>query len=191
MQLTKNFTLAEFLQSDNAERAGGAILQAQLNPPPHIVANIKRQAEKIWQPCRDELGYQIDISSGYRCPELNAITAGSSDTSQHTKGEAGDTKLKTTFFGGALFEIRKQIEAITGKPLRSNVNANFYLFAWLCINIERMDIDQVIHEYGTDGAPAWVHGACSETKNKRQILIKRTGEGYKILTLKEALMLGC
>jgi hypothetical protein len=191
MQLTKNFTLEEFTQSDTAERIGGSVLQAQRNPPPHIVANIKRQAEKIWQPCRDELGYAIDMSSGYRCDELNALTAGSSDTSQHPKGEAGDAKLRTTFFGGALFEIKKQIEAITQKPLRSNVNANFYLFAWLCINIDRMDIDQVIHEYGTDGCPAWVHGSCSETKNKRQILIKRTGAKYETLTLKQALLLGC
>ncbi|MFH1489803.1 MAG: hypothetical protein ABII06_12955 [Pseudomonadota bacterium] len=58
-----------------------------------------------------------------------------------------------------------------GKSLRRDVNQNFYLFTYLCIHLEELDVDQVIHEYGEGyGNPAWVHISASQRQDKRQIL---------------------
>ena len=193
MKLSENFYLSEFLHSDTAERSGGAILAEQLNPPPEIVESIKYQVTKLWQPCRTALGASFKVGSGYRCKALNAITPGSSNTSQHTTGEAGDMQMSEKFLVQADFlkAMRDAIESVTNKKVRVDVNSNFYLFAYICLNLESLDVDQVIHEFGTDGRPAWVHGSASMRTNRRQILAKRTGAGYQLLSVKEALLLGC
>ncbi len=83
MMLTANFSLAHFTASETAERAG--IVNA---PPPEIVANLQRLAAGL-EEIRLLLGWPLDISSGYRCPELNRAVGGSA-TSQHVLGMAAD-----------------------------------------------------------------------------------------------------
>lgn len=56
---------------------------------------IKALVDNLLQPLRDEIGRALNISSGYRCPELNAKIDGSSSTSQHVKGEAADVWCAT------------------------------------------------------------------------------------------------
>ena len=89
--ISRNFSYREFERSATADA--------------HMICNVIRTfevrdaiyelVEEVLQPLRDEIGEPIDISSGYRCPELNAFIPRSSPTSQHTKGEAADIKTRS------------------------------------------------------------------------------------------------
>ena len=79
MNLSKNFTLAEFTDSDTAMRRGiDNTLPADLLP-------IARTTTAMLERIRTALGDKpIIITSGYRCPELNAAI-GSARSSDHVK----------------------------------------------------------------------------------------------------------
>ena len=89
--ISRNFSYREFERSATADA--------------HMICNVIRTfevrdaiyelVEEVLQPLRDEIGEPVDISSGYRCPELNAFIPRSSPTSQHTKGEAADIKARS------------------------------------------------------------------------------------------------
>lgn len=192
-KLSINFSLNEFLHSQIASREGGSVQNEQMNPPQEIIEALEYHVNRTVQPARTELGVGITISSGYRCPTVNTMAKGSK-TSQHVKGEASDQSLSHSFFNNHQVKtwLNDLILGITDHYPRSDVNASYYLWAYYCIFRHKCDIDQVIHEYGTcDGQPAWVHVSSSRSGDRREMLVKRTGEGYKRLTLVEALMLGC
>jgi uncharacterized protein YcbK (DUF882 family) len=118
--LTKNFSLAEFTDSQTAARKG-----LQNVPPPHSEArkNIQRLAE-VMEKVRALLGDKpILISSGYRSPEVNAAVGGSKN-SAHMSGLAVD-------FSCPGFGVPKHI----CKTLASHMR--------------ELGIDQLIHEYDT------------------------------------------
>lgn len=82
--LSPHFTLDEFTLSQTAERQG-----IDNMPPGHIIDKMRRTAQGL-EAVRMRLGgCPIVISSGYRCPTLNAVVGGSA-TSQHMTGEAVD-----------------------------------------------------------------------------------------------------
>jgi len=86
MQLSKNFSMAEFTKSQTAERKG-------INNTPQGVHLEAARAlfENVVQKVRDHFG-TTTINSGYRCPTLNAAVGGSA-TSQHCYGEAADIEV--------------------------------------------------------------------------------------------------
>lgn len=84
MQLTKHFTLDEFVHSQTADRLG-----IDNTPPSYILPKLNTLAEGM-ERVRDLLGGRpITVSSGYRCGALNTAV-GSKPTSQHTTGNACD-----------------------------------------------------------------------------------------------------
>lgn len=83
MQLTEHFTLDEFTHSTIASR-----LKIDNSVPDGLMPNVKLTAIKL-ELVRKALGKPIIITSGYRCPALNARVGGVS-TSAHTKGLAVD-----------------------------------------------------------------------------------------------------
>lgn len=83
MKLTEHFTLEEFTRSTMASR-----LKIDNSVPDELMPNIKLTAIKM-ELVRKALGKPIIITSGYRCPSLNAYIGGVS-TSAHTKGLAVD-----------------------------------------------------------------------------------------------------
>ena len=83
MQLTKNFSLTEFVQSATAARLG-----IYNTPSAKELENIKKTAEYL-QIIRDEIGVGIYITSGFRCEKLNKVVKGS-PTSAHRYGSAVD-----------------------------------------------------------------------------------------------------
>jgi hypothetical protein len=171
-KLAPNFTLEELLQSEAAER-DPALRAQQYDPPPGVVEDLRYLCQTTLQPIRDRLGFPIGITSGYRCDEVNRQVKGSA-TSQHRFGQAADCGLSPSFLEGpseARSEIEQRVQALTGRPIREGVNANFYLFAYICLHLDELDVDQVIHEYGRGfGRPAWVHVSASRNQNRRQIL---------------------
>ena len=87
MKLSKNFSLAELTKSQTATRMG-----MDNNPSEDEVENLRLLCERVLQPIRDHFNHTVTISSGYR----NAVLSrkiGSSENSQHCKGEAADFEI--------------------------------------------------------------------------------------------------
>jgi len=81
--MTKNFSLAELTKTNTG-------LPNAL--PDHLKENLQALADNVLQPARDALG-AIQVTSGYRSPEVNAKIGGSK-TSQHCLAQAADLKFK-------------------------------------------------------------------------------------------------
>lgn len=83
--ISKNFSYHEFEASSVAKekRICNTITDWKVRDA------IKNLTVKLLQPLRDHIEAALNISSGYRCPDLN-IEVGGSRTSQHPKGEAAD-----------------------------------------------------------------------------------------------------
>lgn len=89
MNLSKNFTLAEMLESGTARRL---LINEQFSPPKDVVEKLEMLCKMVLQPLREHFGTAIKVNSGYRCPELN-LRIGGVMTSQHLKGEAADIAI--------------------------------------------------------------------------------------------------
>ena len=83
--ISKNFSYAEFERSETARNAGITNVITEFR----VRDAIRELTLTVLQPLRDASGAQVVISSGYRCPALNALVGGV-PTSQHKKGEAAD-----------------------------------------------------------------------------------------------------
>ena len=138
MQITKHFTLEELTRSDTAVRFG-----IDNEPGSEETENLVRVCDMILEPIRHRYDTPILPSSGYRCLELNR-KIGSSDKSQHTKGQAVD------------FEVK-------GVP-------NMEVASWI---MDNLDYDQLILEFYKEGQPnsGWIH--CSYVGNENRNESKR------------------
>ena len=86
MNLSKNFTLAEYTKSQTALR-----LDIDNTPNDTHLEACTSLFENVVQPIRDRFGPTV-INSGYRGPALNEAVGGSSN-SQHCRGEAVDIEV--------------------------------------------------------------------------------------------------
>lgn len=85
MQLTKNFTLEELINSSIANRLG-----IDNTPSKEIISNLT-ELSVLLQKIRDIYNKPIIVTSGYRSTKLNKAVGGSK-TSQHVKGQAADIR---------------------------------------------------------------------------------------------------
>lgn len=133
----KYFTFEELTASAIAKRKG-----INNSPTPKAKANLEQLVDKILDPLRESYGKPIVVSSGYRCPELNRVVGGVSN-SQHVTGEAAD------------------IRTLSDKP-----KDNKKLFD-LIIEL-KLPYDQVIDEYGYN----WIHVSYSNKNRSQILHIK-------------------
>ena len=135
MKLSLNFSLKELTASQTADRKG-----IDNTPTEEHIENLKLLCKNILQPTRDEWGI-ISVSSGYRSPEL-CVAIGSSERSQHAKGQAAD------------FECHRV--------------DNKMLFEWIT---NELDYDQAILEF-YNGTPdsGWIHVSYNKDGNRKQKL---------------------
>ena len=82
----KYFTIRELIKSTTAIKRN-----IDNSPSKEIERSLTALVEKVLDPLREAYGKPIIVTSGYRCPKLNAIV-GSTPSSQHVKGEAADIK---------------------------------------------------------------------------------------------------
>ena len=135
MQLSDHFPLSELTKSSTAERLGIA------NEPGSMeVENLIMVCDQILEPVRNHYGIPFAPNSGFRDLYLNR-EIGSSDNSQHVKGEAVD------------FEV-------PGIP-------NKEVALWVKDNCE---FDQLILEFYKEGIPnsGWVHCSYTIAKENRK-----------------------
>lgn len=154
MQLSRNFSLEEMLESQSAVRWG---FEEQFSPPENVINNLKSLCVNVLQPIRDLLKDSITVTSGYRCPRLNAKLGGAYtiingkavQSSQHCFGLAADIVYlkKGTKYNGSLISIIKDLSA----------DPDF-------------KFDQCILEFGSDLNPDWIHISYVEGKNRMQVL---------------------
>lgn len=78
------FTISELTRSAKAQSH-----HIDNTPTPAIRAKLEALIVNCLDPIRRIYGRPIIVSSGYRCPQLNALVGGVAN-SQHTKGEAAD-----------------------------------------------------------------------------------------------------
>lgn len=130
------FSILELKKSDTAKKKG-----IRNNPDEETRKRLECLIRECLDPIRERWGKPIIVTSGYRCPELNAAVGGA-PTSQHMKGEAADIKDA----GGdnkGLFELIKRMQ-----------------LAGL------IEFDQLIDESNL----SWIHISHKQEHNRREIL---------------------
>jgi hypothetical protein len=141
-KISENITYREAVQSSIAQQNGIDNI-----PNEQQLANMKILAEKVFEPLREELGgFQIHISSFFRCKDLNSTIGGASN-SQHMA-------LK-----GAAIDIDND-----NNPM-GPYNAEIFMFIK-----ENLVFDQLIWEYGDSFSPEWVHVSYNIDRNRGQVL---------------------
>ena len=88
MQLSKNFTQKEFIESRFFKGYQNKVNDSFKKNEDILLPNLIKLAEQL-QIIRDYTGKSITINSGYRSPEHNASIGGVSN-SQHVLGKAAD-----------------------------------------------------------------------------------------------------
>lgn len=142
MKLSKNFTLEELTFSLTANNHG-----IDNTPNTEQKAALKRLCVEVLQPIRDAWGQPIVVSSGYRCPKLNAAIGGVKN-SQHLQGQAADIKASNPKDNGKLHACIKKL-----------------------VQSGQIKVGQLIWEYGTKTCPKWVHVSLPRNgKKNNQVL---------------------
>ena len=134
MLLSEHFHLSEMLASETAEE------RHIPNTPrkDHIMA-MQNLAVRCLEPTRQHFGLPIQITSGFRSPDLNKAVKGVAD-SQHLDGEAADITIPRRYWPFC-YTSQEQIARL--------------LYTWMKDNI---DLDQLILEHS--GPIWWVHVSC-------------------------------
>ena len=96
----KYFKISEFTQSHTATAHSIANV-----PTAEAVKNLELLVTRVLDPLREAWGSPIIVTSGYRCPELNARVGGVK-TSYHLRGMAADIRPQNGF----LYELYAFVE---------------------------------------------------------------------------------
>ena len=147
--ISKHIFLKEVVKSYTATRLG-----IDNTPTIEHLNNLKKLAEKIYEPLRKGLGeHPIFISCGYRGKTLNDATPGSSSTSYHCSGKAFD------------------LDDIYG----FSTNKDIFLYI-----LKNLQYAELIWEFGDDHNPDWVHVAYDEGKNVKETLRCKMINGKRV-----------
>jgi hypothetical protein len=144
----KYFSIKELTKSATAERKG-----IKNDPSIEECKSLTALIEKVLDPLREAYGKPIIVSSGYRCPKLNAAVGGAA-SSQHVKGEAAD------------------IRSVADTP-----DENKKLFD-LIVKLG-LPYDQLINEYNYD----WVHVSFGPRHRRQKLKAVRQNGKTKYMPL--------
>jgi hypothetical protein len=119
-----------------------------------VIDNLQALVDNVLQPLRDALGKPINISSGYRSPDVNKAIGGSA-TSDHTRGQAADI----------------EVAGMSNKDLAEHIRDN-------------LKFTQLILEFPSRNDPSagWVHVAYDPKDLKCQVLTATRVNGRTVYT---------
>lgn len=138
IQLSPHFKLSEFENSSTARARG-----INNKVPEHLIPALRTLCTVVLEPLREHVKEPVIISSGYRCPKLNKLVGGVSN-SLHMTGESCDIHLSDQ------------------KKLRE-------WFTWL---MDNTNFDQLILERASKtSSHYWIHVSCraDPSKNRHQV----------------------
>ncbi len=118
--ISKHITYEEATESPTAKRHG-----IKNTPNETELANMKRVAEKCFEPLREWYGKPIKINSFFRCDQLNTLV-GSKPTSYHRLGMAIDMTAGSK-------EENKKLHDWCAANLKFTELIDEYNFSWLHI----------------------------------------------------------
>lgn len=135
--------ISKYITFEEATTSQTAVRNKILNVPNDLeLINMQLVGIRVFDVIREHFKTPIRVSSFFRNRLLNNCVGGSK-TSQHVKGQAIDIQGTGKLTNQMIFDYVK----------------------------ENIDFDQLIHEYGTDTNPAWVHiSYVSKEKNRKQVL---------------------
>ena len=148
-------------------------------PPPTVVERLKKLVVNFFDPLRRALGLPITITSGYRSSEVNEAVPGSSSTSQHPLGEAGD--FKVLFPGKSKAEVLAIIapKGYTERNIEWDPVKKAYKLTNQTIIDKvrqmRLPYDQLIDE--KRGESLWVHASHKFSGTQRTAWLTRRDPG--------------
>ena len=136
-----NFTMRELTASATARRLG-----IDNTPDDTVRMRLEVLVDSVLDPLRKLYGKPIKVTSGYRCPRLNAAVGGASG-SQHMKGEAADI----TSINDDLDENKRILDIL----LKSGIV-----------------FDQLLVEHPDKyGRPDWIHVSFTRRRpNRKQVI---------------------
>lgn len=144
-KVSDNVTYGELIKSPTALRHN-----IDNTPNEDQLENLIYLVLRVVQPCREHFGKPVTINSAFRCLDLNRLI-GSSDTSQHTKGEAIDFEI----LGVSNYDLAKYIE-------------------------DNLEFDQLILEFYTgEDSSGWVHVSLKATGHNRNQSLTINKNGVK------------
>ena len=157
--LSPHFKLAEFERSATATKLG-----IDNHVPSQYIPALQQLCKEILEPLRAFINSStpphkgeegVVISSGYRCPLLNAKVGGAKN-SQHMTGEACD--------------IHIPVHGLTNGQGQRFTNTDI-LNRWFTWIMDHCDFDQLIKET-SDRRIYWIHVSCKRdrTKNRHQVM---------------------
>jgi len=136
--------ISEHISYNEATRSSTAIrLGINNKPNGDQLRAMKFVAKTCFEPLRNHFGVPIKVESFLRVLRLNRAI-GSTDGSQHLKGEAVD------------------IDDDYGKI------SNAEMFDWLANNVE---FDQIIWEFGNHKNPGWIHVSARKGRNRGRLTV--------------------
>jgi len=142
MWLSPHFHLSEFIKSNEATRRG-----IDNTPSSEVISSLSDLCNFVLEPIRINYGQAVRISSGYRCPALNAAVGGSKN-SQHTLGKAADIEIIDL--------------------------DNCDLALWIANNLEFDQLILEFHNHSRGPNDGWVHVSYNNGNNKNQVLTAKT-----------------
>ena len=140
MQITRNFSLDEFIKSDTAIK-----YNIDNTPSQNVINNIVSLCG-VLQKIRDRYGKPMHINSGYRCPKLNSKVGGSK-TSQHMNGSAADISVGSVKENKELFELIVKMANNKEIQFRQLIDEYDYKWVHLAVNCKENSFrnNQILH----------------------------------------------
>lgn len=118
------FTLAELTKSETAARH-----KIDNTPPAAIIKNLQYGVDMILDPLRRIYGKPIKINSGYRCPQLNKLVGGVSN-SWHQEGNAADIHIESADEAKILFSNLQKLPSVDTVLFEHSKTAQWLHVQW-------------------------------------------------------------
>lgn len=130
----QHFTLTELSRSSVAR-----MRHIDNTPPPEAVKALHALVDNLLDPLRDAIGSPLTVTSGYRCPELNAAVGGA-PRSHHLRGMAADVTAGSRSANMRLWQLLRA----SGLPFTQAIDEQGY--AWIHLSYDPADLRrQMLH----------------------------------------------